>query len=396
MKRKKTYEPPPKQAIRIGANVLLGLSLAWGFMWLFPLHGNWDICRRANEYIDDEFLVTGAYYYAGLGVEKWERSDGTSHYDRQRVLDLIGTVDGSEYRIPAGKLVADYTTSREEILRQVPPGTILPVKYSTRWGASQPVIHNTEGARFFHVAEKRFQQARVACLVPVSIALLLKLASLFLYPLFRPSDEPLNVETLVGGFVKCPRCGVRFSASATDSWDGERHLSCGARLILPEGAHVAASQEEALHGVDEPTGTATAPHMQEHLDRLIEGIDAHEYAQCQISQEQFMKRCFRYSKAAFALGAALTIALTACSRSGQAIATAAFSLIIVAWLLLRVHYATAHCATCKRPMARLKSRYQAPGDDATTYQQRIYRYCAHCSRYFSISGFTIAKRDDSP
>jgi hypothetical protein len=44
----------------------------------------------------------------------------------------------------------------------------------------------------------------------------------------------LNASVRADGWVVCPFCGKTFS-SKSDSWDGERHTSCGVRLqLVPE------------------------------------------------------------------------------------------------------------------------------------------------------------------
>lgn len=44
------------------------------------------------------------------------------------------------------------------------------------------------------------------------------------------ADEPLEATIYQENWVKCPKCGGRFSLNNISSWSGERHRKCGQRL----------------------------------------------------------------------------------------------------------------------------------------------------------------------
>jgi hypothetical protein len=58
-------------------------------------------------------------------------------------------------------------------------------------------------------------------------------------PIGGESSHPINDSSpieahLVGDSINCPCCGRRFKQSDRNRWDGERHLTCGQRIILKE------------------------------------------------------------------------------------------------------------------------------------------------------------------
>lgn len=48
------------------------------------------------------------------------------------------------------------------------------------------------------------------------------------------SRPAMKITRIRNGFAQCPHCGVRFALYSDQSWDGEKHLSCGTRLVLPD------------------------------------------------------------------------------------------------------------------------------------------------------------------
>jgi len=49
---------------------------------------------------------------------------------------------------------------------------------------------------------------------------------------FRKSDLPAVVVEASSDWVECPFCDWRFRVSDDRRWDGERHLTCGQRIIV--------------------------------------------------------------------------------------------------------------------------------------------------------------------
>lgn len=49
---------------------------------------------------------------------------------------------------------------------------------------------------------------------------------------FRRSDLPPVAVQMSSGWIACPCCDVRFRVSDPRRWDGERHTTCGQRLII--------------------------------------------------------------------------------------------------------------------------------------------------------------------
>ena len=54
---------------------------------------------------------------------------------------------------------------------------------------------------------------------------------LFLKPDKCAKRAPIEVETCVPGWVKCPGCNRRFALKDPNVWDGKKHLSCGQKII---------------------------------------------------------------------------------------------------------------------------------------------------------------------
>lgn len=49
---------------------------------------------------------------------------------------------------------------------------------------------------------------------------------------FRRSDFPTVEVVVSSGWIACPNCGRRFKRSDARRWDGQRHTTCGQRLII--------------------------------------------------------------------------------------------------------------------------------------------------------------------
>jgi hypothetical protein len=49
---------------------------------------------------------------------------------------------------------------------------------------------------------------------------------------FRKSELPAMTGHVSSGWVACPYCGMRFLLSDPRRWDGERHTTCGQRIII--------------------------------------------------------------------------------------------------------------------------------------------------------------------
>jgi hypothetical protein len=51
-------------------------------------------------------------------------------------------------------------------------------------------------------------------------------------PGFRELAEPARVTANTKGWVLCPNCGWHFALHCESSWNGDRHMGCGKRLII--------------------------------------------------------------------------------------------------------------------------------------------------------------------
>jgi hypothetical protein len=53
----------------------------------------------------------------------------------------------------------------------------------------------------------------------------------FLKPDKCAGRKPVEVDTFMPGWIKCPGCQRKFALKDTHVWDGQRHLSCGQKIV---------------------------------------------------------------------------------------------------------------------------------------------------------------------
>jgi hypothetical protein len=51
-------------------------------------------------------------------------------------------------------------------------------------------------------------------------------------PGFRELSDAVEITPDAKDWALCPNCGRRFALYSKDSWNGDRHLTCGKRLII--------------------------------------------------------------------------------------------------------------------------------------------------------------------
>jgi len=199
-------------------------------------------------------------------------------------------------------------------------------------------------------------------------------------------DKIYQVHESKEGFVKCPSCGIRFPIYSASSWDGERHLKCKARLVLPEGIDLSnpGFVPPPLSHSDHPllsTATAVDAHSQGELDRLLGRIHDKSYRKDKGASQRFFLSALPY----FLVPIVATIIAMIVLNNDYHVLYVILSFFVGALAITLAAAYTGgrrfHCLTCHQPMQKIVSIYSS---GSTNYSSRTtYRYCDRCQLYFS-------------